>query len=458
MQKAKRNKRLRIRLKRAACVTALAALFLLSACKHYGDFWDQKKRGDSTPRFVSYSILSRPASIAGTGINAEVTWSARTSLVAEFTTANVQSVTVGGVPQASGVTANDFSSAVTYTLTGAKGETRTYTVTAVTTFPFADTGQTSCSNASAAQPCGDVSWPRQDADYAARPRARSMGAPVRHASFLSDYTTTDHVTGLVWKTCAEGLSGAACTGMANIANFSTAPSQCTALNGENLGAGYAGLTNWRLPSIHELQTLGNYSGGAVAMDVASFPGSTSASLWSSTVYAPNGSNGWYMEFMTGKISNTTTSTSYGIRCVSGDPITYTPAFVDNGDGTVTDQVNGLLWQKCNMGETFSASCTGAATTSTWQAALSYCNGLTWAGRNDWRLPSINELYSVVDTTAYNPAISLTYFPTTVSGANYFSSTSNPNNYPIMLYVYFADGIVNNTSKSSTYNARCVTDL
>jgi len=60
-------------------------------------------------------------------------------------------------------------------------------------------------------------------------------------------------------------------------------------------------------------------------------------------------------------------------------------FVDNGDGTVTDNCTGLMWQK--------EMAPGAYA---WQAGLKYCEGLDLAGHTDWRLPNIRELHSLVD--------------------------------------------------------------
>ena len=64
-------------------------------------------------------------------------------------------------------------------------------------------------------------------------------------------------------------------------------------------------------------------------------------------------------------------------------------FVDNGDGTVTDSCTGLVWQKDT------ADINGDGTIDlddelTWQDALKYCDGLSFAGHDDWRLPNVRE--------------------------------------------------------------------
>lgn len=413
---------------------------------------------DHTLRFDSYVILGRAASFNGNNIAAQIPWSGLTGLVATFST-NAVRVEVAGIPQTSGVTAVDLSAPVTYNLTGADGATRAYVVTGTVFFPYPDTGQTNCYNASAVQPCGNPSWPKQDGDILNRPNARSFSAPVQYLS-TGNYTTTDNVTGLVWKTCLEGLSGLPCTGTATTTNFTNAPTLCSALNTANAGAGYGGLKNWRVPTIRELQTLIDYGQYNPAINTTAFPGvQVSTYVWSSTTFVATPTSAWYIDGGYGTFSNTAKTTSYNLRCVSGTPATYAPALQDNNDGTISDTVNGLVWQKCQMGETFNTGthiCQGSGSTSTWQAALSFCNSLVWAGRSNWRLPSINELVSITDLTTSMPAINTTYFSTATVN-NYFSSTTNASFPTAMEYIYLASGILNNQPKTSTYEARCVTD-
>ncbi|MBN2158218.1 MAG: hypothetical protein JW807_02395 [Spirochaetes bacterium] len=78
---------------------------------------------------TAFSISGANVTIIGTNITAYLpNGTDATSLVASFTTTG-QSVTVGGVVQESGVTANDFTEAVVYTVHAEDGSTKDYTVT-----------------------------------------------------------------------------------------------------------------------------------------------------------------------------------------------------------------------------------------------------------------------------------------------------------------------------------------
>jgi hypothetical protein len=108
--------------------------------------------------------------------------------------------------------------------------------------------------------------------------------------------------------------------------------------------------------------------------------------------------------------------------------TPTGRFADNGDGTVTDHLTGLTWQRCPVGFTLSDGGTpgwaqddrcvpGAGdVTFAWQAALQGTAALNQAGgaagHTDWRLPNVKELASIVETRCVSPSINDAIFPDT----------------------------------------------
>ena len=75
------------------------------------------------------------------------------------------------------------------------------------------------------------------------------------------------------------------------------------------------------------------------------------------------------------------------RCVRGDELAND--FTDNGDDTVTDEATGLMWQQANGSE-------GSDLQFSWRDALGYCEDLSLAGHDDWRLPDVKELQSIVE--------------------------------------------------------------
>ena len=80
----------------------------------------------------------------------------------------------------------------------------------------------------------------------------------------------------------------------------------------------------------------------------------------------------------------------------GYPLGGAPRFIDNGDGTVTDVATGLMWVKDPMAA-------GLGSPLYWYDAIDACENLQFAGHDDWRLPNINELMSIVDHSRYDPA-------------------------------------------------------
>jgi hypothetical protein len=126
---------------------------------------------------------------------------------------------------------------------------------------------------------------------------RGYIGPTQHGIYTSDYTTTDTATGLVWKTCSQGLSGANCgMGSAIQLNWTDASDHltngCTALNSENGGNGYAGIKTWRLPSRKELITLLDYGQSSTAIDTIAFPATVPSDYWSSTTDMLNPTDAW----------------------------------------------------------------------------------------------------------------------------------------------------------------------
>lgn len=111
----------------------------------------------------------------------------------------------------------------------------------------------------------------------------------------------------------------------------------------------------------------------------------------------------------------------------------TPRFTDNANGTVTDNLTGLIWLKdADCRETVGRVDREDGLLS-WSASLQWSNALAagWCGLSDasvpgdWRLPNINELRSLIDYSRHDPPLPDGHPFTNVRSVWYWSSTSNP---------------------------------
>jgi hypothetical protein len=120
-------------------------------------------------------------------------------------------------------------------------------------------------------------------------------------------------------------------------------------------------------------------------------------------------------------------------------------YMETETDTVTDTVTGLMWQKAVAPGTFTQA-----------QAVAFCPTLTLAGHNDWRLPSLVELVSLVDygQSLPNPTIDPTSFPSTPA-TRFWSSSPVAGSPSAAWAVYFFYGSVNTYVVSFMTNVRCV---
>jgi hypothetical protein len=141
----------------------------------------------------------------------------------------------------------------------------------------------------------------------------------------------------------------------------------------------------------------------------------------------------------------------------------TPRFTDNEDGTVTDNLTGLVWLRdANCISThysdFDNDGTVADGQVTWQHALDFVAGINngtypncGAGYTDWRLANVRELHSLVHYDFANPALPNTVgmgqstegdpFTNTPGGYAYWTSTTTLDNTAKAFYVGFKRGSI-----------------
>jgi hypothetical protein len=261
----------------------------------------------------------------------------------------------------------------------------------------------------------------------------------------------DNSTGLIWQKCAKGITSLDCSGSAEVQDWTVADNYCKSLS-------LAGKV-WRLPTITELQTLVDFSRSNPHINPTYFPNAPSSvtpfyTFWSSTNLSVDSTKKFTVASSNGDVNPFPQTNSHYVRCVSGEhPREYVENFTDNGDGTITDHTTKLVWQKCSLGQTNDSSCTGTASQLDWSHAVNNCVSLNLAGKV-WRLPNMNELFSLWNTSA-NSALNSTFFPNSTD--RYWSSTSYTNGsggWDIGFTSFNASPV----GKGVNFYGRCVSDL
>ncbi len=245
-----------------------------------------------------------------------------------------------------------------------------------------------------------------------------------------DGTITDNVTGLMW----EQDMGVKIT-------FDEAFTKASA---SSLGA----YNDWRVPSLKELYSLIQFTGSVMGeeaielfidTDYFNQPiGDTSiegereidAQTWSSTEYVGvtmmADETEFGVNFIEGRIKGypkyqpplgIVPKTMY-CRLVRGNTSYGENDFVDNGNGTITDDATGLVWQQADDG-----------TARDWESTLAYAENLSLAGSDEWRLPNAKELQSIVDYTRSPQTTGTPAIDPIFSTTEILDPDGNPGQYP-----------------------------
>lgn len=248
-----------------------------------------------------------------------------------------------------------------------------------------------------------------------------------------DGTVTDNVTHLVWQQKDDGKQR----------NLMGAKEYCESLTLANTPDGPP---DWRLPTQQELVGLLDHDQWDPSIDKKYFFDTQSSWYWSSSIYAYDGAYAWAVNFKYGV-------SGYGqymfegfwVRCVhSGSVIGASGPFYINNSDTATDVGTGLSWQRQDDGSG-----------RDWQTAINYCNEISLDGFSDWRLPTTQELSSIVDYGKNDPGLDPTIFPNTQSNW-YWTSTTFAGDSTSAFAITFSDGRLGRGDKTVTFPfARCV---
>ncbi len=140
--------------------------------------------------------------------------------------------------------------------------------------------------------------------------------------------------------------------------------------------------------------------------------------------------------------------------------TWAQRYIVSPDGTeVQDNLAGVVWRRCLEGQSFSfGQCGGTVSTFTHEAALAHAAAVAVATGQDWRVPNVKELGSVVNHAAIQPAID-GVFPNV---PNLKSWTSTPMRFSggtsSAWHVEFFQGYVAGQSRLALNNIRLVRSL
>jgi hypothetical protein len=110
-----------------------------------------------------------------------------------------------------------------------------------------------------------------------------------------------------------------------------------------------------------------------------------------------------------------------------------------GGTAVLDRETGLVWER-----------TVTTTNVLWSEAVRTCGNLSLGGRKGWRLPSLEELTSLVDPSRSNPALPAGHpFASVLAGSGFFwTSTSSPDDSSGAFYVYMPNGSASTINKTT----------
>ncbi|HEA66318.1 MAG TPA: DUF1566 domain-containing protein [Desulfobacterales bacterium] len=291
--------------------------------------------------------------------------------------------------------------------------------------------------------------------------------PLPRFTDNGDGTVTDRLTRLIWLQdahCFGKRIGTTWTQALSDANSLADPS-CSLTDGSTAG-------DWRLPNVNELESLINAEiNTATWLNGQGFTNVQASFYWSSSTRVENKFFAWFVDFWRGHVDVSLKKFSYKVWPVrasttlpaeiwdTGQVTSYdarddgalergiewhTPRFTDNSDGTVTDNLTGLIWLR-------NANCFGVRL---WTQALSEANSLAdpscsltdGSAAGDWRLPNRKEFHSLTDFSQYNPALRSDHPFANVKSNYYWSSSTYAIVTQFAWDVNMYDGLVDYDSK------------
>jgi hypothetical protein len=311
----------------------------------------------------------------------------------------------------------------------------------IRTYNIVDTNQSLCydSTSGLENSCSNNGY---DADY--------IGNQPSYTLSSSKNIVTDNITSLMWTKSSDIDGDGVTTDVDDKRSYDDAVSYCSSLSLD-------GYSDWRLPDIKTLYSLILFTGE----DPSSYTGTDTSALVtfldgnfdrafgdqdagqrvidgqyaSTTKYVSTTMNGdetmFGVNFIDGRIKGYPVqmrgeANEFYVLCTRGEEDYGKNDFVDNNDGTITDNATALMWEQDDIKST------------DFDDAVQICETSTTAGYENWRLPNVKELQSIVDysrspDTTSSAAIDEVFNATSFSNEDdetdwgyYWSSTTHVN--------------------------------
>jgi len=247
--------------------------------------------------------------------------------------------------------------------------------------------------------CGDTSCNSPAPHFTIPPNSKHEYLELRPGA---EPVVIDLVTGLHWQACTAGATGEKCEGGQHLElSWEAAFQYCESST-------WAGQTDWYLPDVWEIWSIVDWAQNGfqgAALNPALFPDG-GRFPWTSTRFDTGRAIApqlvYNAPFAATSLVKEAVSEEHAVRCVrrgfSRDAGYSTERFavsVPASGRLVEDKSTGLIWQGCSSGAT-GPTCEGGTRSRIPIADfVSYCEGLSWGGFDDWRLPTYTELHSAV---------------------------------------------------------------